>query len=232
MIVVLAHGDDDQVTPLLEEWEGYNAVHLSPDDLSSPGWTAPFPGRGGTFVAEGRQYDVGAISGVLVRLAGVYPVELRRVVASDRPYAASEMTAFLAHWLSTLPDPVVNRPSPAFLLGPAWSTEEWITHAAGVGLPTPTLLRNRASRPSVPPRLWWATVVGDHVVGEAADGSLVEGLRALAAAAGVQLMAAGFDAPGPGGRLVQVTLCPPVLDEPVRNALLDIFLGQCANPGP
>ncbi|MGH9165972.1 MAG: hypothetical protein ACRDZW_10730, partial [Acidimicrobiales bacterium] len=211
---------------LVEAWADRGAVLLGPADLSTEGWVvalpAPVDAGPGSFVAGGQRYESAAISAVVVRLAHVDPVELVRVVEADRIYAASEMTALLAHWLESLSARVVNRPSPAFLWGPGWSTEEWLTQAARVGLPTVDLERVPAAPPAPLPPLTWATVAGTRVVGGAAGGALDDGLQALAAAAGASFLAAGFTEVDGARRLARVSLCPAVGEPVVRQALADL----------
>lgn len=230
MIVVLAHGDDDQAVSLVTAWRSDGAVLVTPQDLSTPGWVVTHPvahpGAGGSFVAEGRRHRTDSIVGALVRLAGVDPAELFRVADADRAYAAAEMTALLAHWLESLPARVVNRPSPAFLLGPGWSTEEWLTRAARLGLPVRVLARVPTIRPERLAPLGWATVVGRGVFGEAGGPELHEGLLALAEAAGVEFLSAGFVDADRCPRLAQVSLTPALSDAGVAEALLDLLLGR------
>lgn len=223
MIVVLAHHDDDQAADLVEGWRSLGAVLCRPGDLSVEGWVVPHPGAGGSFVADGRRYETSAVTGVLVRLAGVDPGELRRLVDADRAYAATEMTALLAHWLDALPARVVNRPSAACLSGPGWSREEWLTRAARVGLPAPTLVRVHTDAPAAPPPLTWATVVGRRVLGGAVADTFHDGLLTLAAVAGAGLLGGGFTSVDGRWQLARVTMCPPVVEADVRGALADLL---------
>src|SRR5262249_12585777 len=133
LIVVVADEADDEAVALVSRWTAADAVRLTPGDLSRPGWSALLPQAGPTFVAERERRATADITGVLVRLAAVSPHDLPYFGEEDREYAAAEMTAFLAYWLSALTCPVVNRPSPSFLLGPAWTNEQWLGFAAGFG---------------------------------------------------------------------------------------------------
>ncbi|MBI2709559.1 MAG: hypothetical protein HYX34_07670 [Actinobacteria bacterium] len=136
MIAVVARRGDDEAQLLVDRCQDLGAVLVTADDLGAPGWVAPLDGCAGRFVAEGRPRPTGDISLAVVRQSVVLPAELEHLVAGDRDYAAAEMTAFLAWWLTRLGDRVVNRPSPGWLLGPAWSRDHWMAVAHRAGIPT------------------------------------------------------------------------------------------------
>lgn len=221
MIVVVADDADDEALGLVARWRAADAIRLTPLDLSCAGWSAHFPDAGPRFVAEGEARPTADIGGVLVRLHSISPHHLPHFGEADREYAAAEMTAFMAYWLSALPCPVVNRPSPSLLLGPAWTNEQWLSFAVGVGIPVVPVTVDRdtlvgASRP-----LEWVTVVGERAFPAQADGAA--SAQMLAERAGVTLLAAGFDVSGSPPRLAAVTVRPPISDE-VADTLLQ-FLG-------
>ncbi len=227
MIVVLAHAGDHPARALVEAWRVSGAVLVTPADLVVDGWVVPFQGPGGTFVAEGRRRETGAVTAAMVRLGAVDPVELPTLVEADRSYAASEITALLAYWLRALRGPVVNRPSPDCLAGPGWSIEEWLTRAARAGVPTGTWARHPGETPPPPPEVDWVTVVGGEVFGTLPAPAVAGALATLAAAGGVGVLGAGFvaggDAAGTAGEgrahLARVTLCPALDGEDERRAL-------------
>ncbi len=170
MFVVLAGRDDGAARRLVEGWPG-EAGLLTCRDLCRRGWCHA-PGRsGGTAVIDGRTVPAEAIEGVLVRLPCAFEWELGVIAAADRGYVASEMTAFLSAWLSELPCPVFNRPSPIHLMGPSWSDEGWRHAAARLGI--------RTARSGVEGTLT-VTVVTGRVVSEATDDATREVAVALA----------------------------------------------------
>jgi len=220
LIVVVADGADDEALALVSRWRAAGAVRLTPGDLSNAGWSALFPEAGPTFVAEGESRSTNDLTGAVVRLAAVAPHHLPHFAAQDREYAAAEMTAFLAYWLTVLPCAVVNRPSPSLLLGPAWTNEQWLTFAGGLGLPVATVTVSRDAAPVVAPPLEWVTIVGEQCFRASAPGaaSAVE----LARGAGVALLAAGFDVTCSPPQLGAVTLRPPIGAE-IADALLPMM---------
>ena len=220
MIIVVADSADDEALGLVSRWRTADAVRLTPDDLSRPGWSALFPEAGPSFVAEGETRPTTGITGVLVRLAVVSPHQLPHFGEDDREYAAAEMTAFLAYWLSALPYPVVNRPSPSFLLGPAWTNEQWLRFSAGLGLPVITVTVSRDTAAFAARPLEWVTVVGARAFPASAAGAA--SAMAVARRAGVELLAAGFDVSGSPPRIAAVTVRPPISAE-IADALLPII---------
>jgi hypothetical protein len=143
VLVVLASQWDQQAAALVRDWTG--ARLLTPADLSLRGWVyqAAQPHRT-SFVAGGEQVPVAELRGVFTRLPQVMPNELIRIVPADRSYVAAEMQAFLLAWLKALPCPVVNRPSPQCLAGPAWGPERWIHEAAKLDIPVVEIERPSA----------------------------------------------------------------------------------------
>lgn len=220
MIVVIADDADDEAQWLVARWTAANAVLLTPFDLSRPGWSALFPQAGPSFVAAAEQRSTDDVTGVLVRLAAVTPQHLPHFIDEDRDYAAAEMTAFLVYWLNALSCPVVNRPSSPYLLGPAWSTEQWLARARELGIPVATITVSRDRGVSPEPTLEWITVAGARTFPAHAPGA--PSALKLAQHAGVALLAAGFDVSGSAARLAAVTLRPTMRAE-IADALLPIL---------
>jgi len=112
----------------------------------------------------------GDISGVLVRASHVAAEDLGHIAEPERRYVAAEMTAFLIHWLTQLPCPVLNRPSAGCLGGPGWHPEHWAVMAGRVGLDTLPVQRQVGFPPpdshpaSDGTRV--VTVVGEQVFGD------------------------------------------------------------------
>lgn len=137
MLLVLADRGDWRGPFLCEQWASAEARLMTPDDLQRPGWRhEPARPLEGVAVAGGEPLAVASITGVCTLLPCVVASELPSIRAEDRGYAAAEMTAFLCAWLSVLPRPVLNPPTPACLCGPAWSPLRWLRVASEASLPT------------------------------------------------------------------------------------------------
>jgi hypothetical protein len=231
MIAVLASRYDALAHRWTDRWASRGAAPLTPDDLSQAGWrhylNAP---ADGVAIVGGRRVGVAEISGVLVRLPCVYEQDLPHIVPADRGYVAAEMTAFLASWLSTLPCPVLNRPTPTCLAGPFWRPEQWAFAAARLGIPispvsclvAPGAASPNTRAPDVPKRT--VTVVGDHCVGDE-DELLRRQARSLASAAGVALLTVSFTCGAPAAHFVDANLWPR-LDDDLTEAIFAYLGGQ------
>jgi hypothetical protein len=227
VIVILASRHDQAARSLADRWAVQGAALLTAQDLSVPGWIFHTPAReSGQAVAGGRVLTNQQITGVLTRLAGVDPGELDHVAPEDAAYVASEMTAFLLAWLSTLECPLLNRPAPECLCGPAWRAERWIRLAAGLGIPVQSLRRDSRDDAATAFELSSAavTVVGDRCLGSV-DSSLADHARRLAAAAGVGFVEVQFTSPARGGRFVRVNLCPDISTDDVAAVVFEYFAG-------
>jgi len=225
VIVVLASEADGESARLTERWATHGALRLTPADLSRAGWEATFPGAGQLPAANGTVVAAKRIRGLLVRLGMVTAMDLPHLVAEDREYAAAEMTAFLSYWLEALECPVVNRPSPSFLLGPAHSQEQWLALGSRLGVPVIDVVAESGRDESFRESLDWVTVVGGQAFGggeEARNWSL-----AVAREADVSLAGFGF-ADHPSARLAAVSCRPPVLQDDVCTALLALLQGDVA----
>lgn len=233
MLVIFASRHDPAARALTARWSAHDATLLTSRDLSVAGWRH-FLNAGGssTAVIDGRMVACEEITGVLVRWPCVYERELSTIVPDDRAYVASEMTAFLISWLTRLPCPVLNRPTPTSLLGPNWRPEEWVHAAARAGIPVRPIRRRVAlsarpepstpASPSGPPPCA-VTVVGDRWIGPV-DPTLAAQARRLADVAGVDLLTAHFDAPDPGALLIGVDLWPDLSTDEAADAVLAYFL--------
>ena len=135
MLLVVANKADPRGPALRRAW-GDGAGLLTPVDLSGRGWSFdPADPQGGRAVIGGRGVPARDIRGVCVLLPAVADSDLGHITATDRSYVAAELTAFLAAWLTALPGPKINPPSPVGLSGPNWRPERWICTAARLGLP-------------------------------------------------------------------------------------------------
>jgi hypothetical protein len=145
-------------------------------------------------------------------LPGVSLAELPHIVPDEREYFASEMMAFLVAFLISLPCPVINTPSPLSLVGPRLLHEQWLARAIAAGMTV------RPWRRGASAAVGGCQVVAQHPTSDSGehDGSgvrtyslvgrrcfaepdtetpspaIVDQLRRLAAAVGVQVMTAQF----------------------------------------
>lgn len=224
MIAVVADSADGEAVGLVERWGPARAMLVTPSDLSRPGWAVEFPDAGPRFVAGGEIRRTAELSGVVVRLPAVLASHLPHIRDADRDYASAEMTAFLSYWLAALRCPVVNRPSPSFLLGPPWTYAQWLAAAAAAGLRVRGLeVTNGAAPP--PADLEWVTVLGDEALGD--QGRRGTAAVALARAGGVALLGVGFEGEGPAAAVVAVNIRPPIVP-----ALADALLGELGGTEP
>jgi len=234
MILVLARKDDADAAAVSSLWKAQGALALAPEDLSRPGWRYE-PGRpeAAIAVAGGRRIPARLLRGVVTRIAGIHPQDLPRLAAADRSYAAAEMTAFLAAWLSELSCPVINRPSPTCLMGPSWSFEDWSRCAVRAGCrvePVHVTVR-RAGRqgpgqlhpndPS-PTRSAMVAVACGKTFGDV-DGSLTAQAQRLAGLAGVEYLNVAFRGPEAGSSFLCADPRPDLFNPQIATALLDRF---------
>lgn len=171
MLLVVAHKWDPRGAALRQAWPG--AGLLTPVDLSQRGWSfdPAAPGRGQA-VIEGRRVRARDIRGICVLLPAVTESDLPHIAPADRGYVAAEMTAFLCAWLTGLPCPTVNTPSPVGLCGPNWRTERWICTAARLGLPVRAAARAAGQpAPALGDAARTVVVAGDEVFAGTDPGS-------------------------------------------------------------
>jgi hypothetical protein len=133
----------------------------------APDGTAAFTMR----LAGGEVLSTGNVRGVLNRLCAVPSAWLRSIGGPDRDYAAQEMQAFYLSWLHTLPEPILNRPTPQGLCGNMRHPSAWTSLAANAGLPVRPFRQTcddapaRAWHPAHDPPGRTVWVVGSHVIG-------------------------------------------------------------------
>lgn len=227
MIVIFASRFDESARSLAVRWKNYDASLLTCDDLSVTGWRQFLNDQGtNRAVVTGQLVDVTNIRGVLIRWPGVFAQELVQITPHDRDYVASEMMAFLFWWFSTLNCPVINKPTPVNLAGPAWRLEQWTYLAAQLGMPVKVARRHVApgtvDNEPAEPAPSSVTVVGNRCFGDV-DALLLEQSRQLARAASVSLLKVGFSGSNADSVLTEVNLIPELTDE-VSDALLDLLL--------
>jgi hypothetical protein len=225
MILVLASRFDQEARSLVEQWSAYGARLLTPPSLSRRGWRHQVGAadNGRLALGEDETVDASEVRAVYTRLLYLDEAELPQIVASDRAYVASEMTAFLLAWLSEIPCRVVNRPTPTCLAGPYWRPERWILAAAGLGIPVRPIDRQE---PGNPPPVWSVdcsavTVVGERFFGPV-DVTIGHHAVRLARLARVDVLQTIFER----GRFVGAHLTPDLSRPGVLPALLDCLLAS------
>lgn len=219
MIAVIGSELDAAAGSLVKAWAGSDAVLLSAQDLCSRGWVFHTRGDdGGMFVAGGLPRPTAALRGVLVRRPAVVAEELPWIAAEDRQYVATEINAFLVAWLASLACPVLNRPTPTSLCGPAWSQTYWQVAAARAGVDW-----------AEPGEAGEAGTVREIVFcgglhqGRASRQQCRAAAR-LAAASGTALLGLRFA----GDAVAAVTLQPRLEDPAVRALVLGCLAGRVA----
>lgn len=207
MLVVLGSSLDRSATALVEAWSTAGARLLSAEDLSRVGWAfrVAAPGTGAAVIG-GELVRVSQVRGVVTRRPAVLAEELTAIEPADRAYLAAEMNAFLVAWLSALPCPVLNRPTPRSLNGPAWTALHWAAAAAEVG----AHWVGESVGPTHDVVVCGAACLGARSAGEN------DAARALAKRAGVELLGVRFCTAG----VCAATTIPPLDTHDVRAAVL------------
>jgi hypothetical protein len=168
---------------------------------------------------------LGEASGLLTRLPAVTVADLPHIVAGDRAYVAAELTAFLLALLECADLRVVNRPTPLCLCGPAWHEAKWRRAARELGFAAEDVRRSVAlgavsaedERGGTK-----ATVVGEVCIG-ASSLAHSAAVRAMAVAAGAELLTVEFDNPGPAGAVLRARPVVDLGDPLVEAAVLGLF---------
>ena len=230
MIVVVGSRFDQEALKIVGTWSAWGAALLSADDLSKPGWrVSPLDWRGSRAVVGGSVVPVRNIRGVLTRRPQIFAAELGHVSPADREYVAVEMSAFLLCWLSMLPCPVHNSPTPTCLAGPNWSPQQWVRAAALAGLRVRPI-RARSSEPDEghsgrQGAAVVVTVAGDECIG-APDEKVAVSARRLAAAAGVSFLAVRFGLGDGPPEFMGADPFPDLADSRVVDAVLETLLNS------
>ena len=218
MLLVLAHAGDESAAAFAAEHGAEEVVLVTPRALSQPGWTfRPDEPAAATFCVDGRRMRLAVARGVMPRLAEVTPADLPHVVAEDRVYVAAEMTAFLLALLAATAVPVINRPTPQCLCGPAWTDAKWRREAARLGLDASPARADvtYGVAPSPEPDGALVSVVGDRCLGTDHPPA-----RERARAAGATLLTVAFDA---RGRVLRADPWIDLAAAGAGRAVLDLF---------
>jgi len=226
MLIILAKRDDQTAVWLANRWRAHGAALLTAADLSSSGWSLKLSSpQQSTLCVEGRNVSNHEIDGVLTCISCVQTEDLDHIMPADRYYIASEMTAFLLFWLSSLAVPVLNRPTTGSLAGPNWRPEEWMYLAARLGIAVQPVLRKtpNGAKPLQRKSACEVTVVGGHCVGNSAP-LLVRKAQTLAKAAGTGLLSVKFTGADADSALLSVSPWPALASPGVADALLHHLL--------
>ncbi|MBI4528921.1 MAG: hypothetical protein HY695_34420 [Deltaproteobacteria bacterium] len=223
MILIIAGRLDDSARDLAAAFPKGTARVLTCRDLSRPGWRLrPAAPTNDRIVVGGRLLSASRVAGIVTLLPCIFPAELTHIVAPDRDYVASEMTAFLVYWLSGLNCPMLNRATPGCLSGPSWRVEFWcrLAQSLKISVQPPRRTTHRPHKASAAVRS--VTVVGSRVVGSDSE-LLATSARAIAAAASVDLLQTFFSTGSERPRFIGATPIADVSSPAVRGAIVDHF---------
>jgi len=142
---------------------------------------------------------------------------------------AAEMNAFLISWLSGLKCPVLNHPTPSYLLGPNWRYQQWVYAAAQVDIPVRSMHQHIVLSANVLPQApemsqVTVTVVGDRIFGSV-ERVLATQDRHLADVAGVDLLAVHFSSHNSNAEFLGADLLPDVSFPDIAEAILEYLSG-------
>jgi hypothetical protein len=230
-IIIIGRLEDPSTRLLALRWKDHGARLLTPAGLLVRGWRHdPDDPDRDVAIVDGEPWPSTTITGVVTRLTTVVPTDLAAIRAEDRGYVAAETNAFLLSWLSALPCPVINRPSPFVLCGPAWGAEAWVLRAARLGIPVEPLVRSGSgqAQPLAPGPV--VALVGDDVFGDVDDPTLVSHARSLAVEAGTELLELQWSS-GPTGPRFRAAGLLPHIDEARAAALLRVLRAAPATRG-
>lgn len=235
MILLLCSRGDTSARLFVEQRAPNDIALVTCRDLSRSGWTLEVspggtpPSRKLYATVNGRQIAAHDIAAVVTRLPFVTELEVDHIHKDDRAYVAAEMHAFLFAFLSALSCAVINRPTPACLLGPNWRWLQWRHAAVRLGIPVVDAgltIRAGTTVPSWPERLsrdpgvfTSISVVGDRTCGDAAA-VLHRYALELARAARLDLLRAWFTAPDASARLAGCDLLPDIATDDIGGSLL------------
>jgi hypothetical protein len=236
MWLILCHSDDPCVP---WAYEGLKQRGLAPLELVTSEMLGPSlrwnhrvgadPARIRVSISDERVLDGSTVRGVLNRLRGVAGWRsLEGVRNDDRTYAEQELAAFFLSWLSCLPPPILNRPTPQGFAGRERHASEWVLLANAAGLGTVPMRQSSETRArrlttsnSIRSPMRTVLVIGRHAFGEA-PADVLSACKRLAARADTAILGIEFTV-GQLGRwtFTGATLLPDLRigGEPALDAL-------------
>jgi hypothetical protein len=154
-------------------------------------------------LADGRRISGDQVRGTLNRLVHVPADGVVAAHSDDRDFAAQELNALYLSWLSALPGPMLNRPTPQGLCGAWRHLSEWTWLAARAGLTVAPCRLDSAdphssSGAASTAGSRQAIVVAGRVCGPALPPAAEAGSRRLAALAETPLLGVDFAATADG----------------------------------
>jgi hypothetical protein len=223
-LIVLASAGDAAARDFALRHARRGVSLLLPRDLSRPGWRFRPGDPAATIAVTGsEQFCLGEAGGLLTRLPAVGETDLPHIAAEDRAYVAAELTAFLLALLASTAIRVVNRPTPQCLCGPAWHDGRWRRAAGERGFalrPMRGCATRGAAALAEEPCGAVVTLVGSIAIG-APNAACTAAARAVATAAGADLLTVEFD--DPGGALLRACPLVDLSLPPVAEAVLLLF---------
>jgi hypothetical protein len=182
---------------------------------------------------DGREIKSERVLGTLNRL--YYPAipHLAPVAEQERGYAVQELYAFYLGWLYSLPQPILNPPTPQGLCGRWRYPVEWVALAAKAGLKTRSVRLSSRSHDAATLQPSWGELgtrlvycVAGNVIGEEIPSEIAEGCRRLAALSETPLLGIEFDA-GPSWTFLSASATPDLMEggERLIDALLAVLRG-------
>jgi len=226
LILVFASELDEVARDATTEWSEQQAVLLTPADIFCKGWRTRIGGvHDWSIVANRQQWPIRSVSGVVSLLPRILARELFDIQEEDRPFAAAEATAFALFFLSSIPCPVVNRPTPNCLNGPNWQPEQWTRACfeAGVAFKVSCRRTNEVIRPETAcSGLRSVTVLGGKCLEDTSEGCLADVLT-LAQLANVTFLQVYFAQDEGESIFYRAQLTPDLSKVGIRTALREYF---------
>ena len=187
---------------------------MTPADLSEPGWRLRVgrPEDCRLYVG-GRTVKSEEVAGAVMRLGWISAAQIPWIAPEDRDYVAAEMMAFGLAFFEAAPFPVLNRPTPACLNGPAFRPDVWRAKAREAGF---------AVAGTAAPTTGQVRVVGRRCLGASSAATEAAALR-LADAAGADLLEIRLGGTPDAPAFLGATAWPDLEAPGVAQAVCAIF---------
>jgi hypothetical protein len=227
LLLLVASELDPAAAQAAQLWPEVHVAVMTPRDLCRGGIAIKVDAfQDGKIVVQGKVESVYEIDAVITTLRSVPHYELWEVDDNDRPYVASELTAFLFYFLSRLDCPVLNRPTSHFLTGPSWGQLQWLWACRQCGLRTrPGLLNSRENTALIeqPPQCGTVHVLDDSIVPVGRVQADPTPYVRLARCAGVRYLAVHQSEDDKGCHVSLIDTVPNLADPCVANLLRSRF---------